>query len=488
MEVAERKRVQEEQARVVAIIEATSDFVGTADLSGRPIFLNRAGIKMLGLEPGQGALPVRHLAETHPEWAAKRVLEEGIPYAIEHGTWSGETAFLRPDGKEIPVSQVIIAHKRPDGSVESLSTVARDITQRKENEARIARLNRIYSVLSGINTMIVRVREEGELFREACRIAVEHGQLSFAWIGKFDAGSRQVTPVAQAGRDDGYLAQINLTACEDIPGSCGLTTQALTEVKPVVCNDIASDERMAAWRSEALSRGYRSVVVLPLIREGKPVGVFVLYAPEPGVFDDEEMRLLIEMSGDISYALDYFSLEARRKQAEDELRKLSLAVEQSPSSIVITDLAANLEYVNQAFVKATGYSRTEAIGQNPRILHSDKNSRAAYDDMWTHLTRGEMWKGELINRRKDDSEYVESIMISPVRDSNGRVTHYLGIKEDITERKLAESKLSEQVEELRRWHEATLGREMRTLELKREVNELLGQAGQPPRYSSTEPN
>ncbi|KXS31860.1 MAG: Diguanylate cyclase/phosphodiesterase (GGDEF & EAL domains) with PAS/PAC sensor(S) [Candidatus Gallionella acididurans] len=238
------------------------------------------------------------------------------------------------------------------------------MTQRKAHESKIARLNRIYSVLSGINTTIVRVREEGELFKEACRIAVEHGRFIFAWIGKLDADSQQVAPVAQAGCDDGYLAQINLTSHENTPGSCALTAQALTEAKPVICNDIAGDERMAAWRSEAQGRGYRSVAVFPLIMEDKPVGVFVLYATETDVFDDEEMKLLVEMSGDISFALESFRLEARRK--------------------------------------------------------------------------------------------------------------------------LAESKLAEQFEELRRWHDATLGREMRTIELKREVNELLGQAGQPPRYPSVE--
>jgi GAF domain-containing protein len=129
-----------------------------------------------------------------------------------------------------------------------------------------------------------------------------------------------------------------------------LTAQALTEVKPVVCNDIASDARMATLRSAALSRGYRSVAVFPLLLEKRPWGVFALYSTETDAFDDEEMKLLIEMSGDISYALDNLRLEYRRKLAEDELRKLSLAVEQSRNSIVITDLDANIEYVNEGFV------------------------------------------------------------------------------------------------------------------------------------------
>ena len=219
-----------------------------------------------------------------------------------------ETVHRRKDGSTFPVevSATLIEIDKP-----YLLSIARDITQRKANEAKIKRLNRIYSVLSGINTTIVRVREQDELFKEACRIAVEHGGFIFAWIGKFDANTQQVTPVAQAGRDDGYLAQINLTSREDIQGNCALTAQALTEAKPVICNDIASDERMAAWSSEALSRGYRAMVVLPLILESKPVGVFVLYAAETGVFDEEEMRLLIEMAGDISFALDHLKKEAK---------------------------------------------------------------------------------------------------------------------------------------------------------------------------------
>lgn len=309
-EIVERKRIEEDQARLVAIIEATPDFVSTGDLDGRVRYMNQAGLRMIGYKPGQDTSGLL-VGTGNPDWSLKLIRETGIPHAIEHGSWSGETAFVRPDGKEIPVLKVIIAHKGPDGSTEYLSTIAHDITLRKAQEAKIARLNRIYSVLSGINTTIVRVREEEDLLAEACRIAVVGGGFIFAWIGKFDAASQQVTPVAQAGRDDGYLAQINLTARDDAPGSCKLTAQALTGEKPVICNDIASDERMAAWSSGALSRGYRSVVVLPLMLEGKPVGVFVLYAGETGVFDEEEMHLLTGIAGDISFALDSLKKEEK---------------------------------------------------------------------------------------------------------------------------------------------------------------------------------
>jgi PAS domain S-box-containing protein len=132
---------------------------------------------------------------------------------------------------------------------------------------------------------------------------------------------------------------------------------------------------------------------------------------------------------------------AELKQAEAELRKLWLAVEQSPNSIVITNLNAEIEYVNQHFSAVTGYSREEAIRKNPRILQSGHTSQITYDQMWQALNRGESWSGELINRRKDGSEYIEWAQITPVRQPDGAITHYLAIKEDITEKKRVETEL-----------------------------------------------
>ncbi|MDD4880326.1 MAG: response regulator [Gallionellaceae bacterium] len=124
-----------------------------------------------------------------------------------------------------------------------------------------------------------------------------------------------------------------------------------------------------------------------------------------------------------------------RVLAEAQLRKLSLAVEQSPNSIVITDLNARIEYVNQAFVQAAGYSRDEAIGQTPHILHSGQTPRAVYHDLWQKLGRGEIWRGEFANKHKNGEIYYEMATIAPIRQPDGRITHYLAVKEDITEKK-----------------------------------------------------
>ena len=124
-----------------------------------------------------------------------------------------------------------------------------------------------------------------------------------------------------------------------------------------------------------------------------------------------------------------------RNQAEGELRKLSLAVEQSPESIVITNLDAEIEYVNEAFVQATGYSREEVIGHNPRFLHSGKTPPETFVAMWAALSQGQVWKGEFNNKRTDGSEYVEFAIVMPLRQADGCISHYVAVKEDITEKK-----------------------------------------------------
>jgi PAS domain S-box-containing protein len=158
-------------------------------------------------------------------------------------------------------------------------------------------------------------------------------------------------------------------------------------------------------------------------------------------------------------------------RAEDQIRKLSLAVEQSPENIVITDVHGTIEYVNEAFVRLTGYSREEAIGRNARILKSGKTLEEDYRAMWNALARGRSWKGKFHNRRKDGREYVELALVTPIRQPDGRVTHYVAVKEDITEKE----RLSEELERHRNHLEEVVAQRTRQLE---EANLILSQRSQ----------
>ena len=125
---------------------------------------------------------------------------------------------------------------------------------------------------------------------------------------------------------------------------------------------------------------------------------------------------------------------SERKANEAQLQKLALAVEQSPESIIITNVKAIIEYVNDAFLQAAGYSRDEVLGKNPRMLQSGKTPPETYASMWQTLGRGQTWKGEFHNKRKDGSEYVEFAIVTPLVQADGTVSHYVAVKEDITEK------------------------------------------------------
>jgi len=127
-----------------------------------------------------------------------------------------------------------------------------------------------------------------------------------------------------------------------------------------------------------------------------------------------------------------------RKTNEDKLRVLSKAVEQSPVSIVITDILGNIEFVNPRFTRLTGYTLDEARGQNPRILKTDRTPPETFTELWQTITAGRIWEGDFYNKKKNGEEFTEHAIISPIFDDKGEITHYMAIKEDITIKKLSE--------------------------------------------------
>ncbi|HEX6734967.1 MAG TPA: response regulator [Azonexus sp.] len=133
---------------------------------------------------------------------------------------------------------------------------------------------------------------------------------------------------------------------------------------------------------------------------------------------------------------------AALEAAEQMQRRLTTAVEQSPTSIVITDTEARITYVNRAFTATSGYPAAEVLGQNPRLLQSGETPPAVYQGMWQTLKAGEIWRGELVNRRKDGSLFIEQVTISPVRGADGTIGQYVAVKEDVTERLRIERELA----------------------------------------------
>jgi PAS domain S-box-containing protein len=153
------------------------------------------------------------------------------------------------------------------------------------------------------------------------------------------------------------------------------------------------------------------------------------------------MRAVRDAAGQTKFLEGFVEDITERIEAQAELLKMSQALEQSPVTIVITDLAGNIEYVNPAFTRSTGYTREEALGKNSRILKSGKTAPDDYKRLWEAITNGREWRGEFLNKAKGGRLFWESAVISPVLNKAGQITHFLAVKEDITQRKHLEEQL-----------------------------------------------
>ena len=145
--------------------------------------------------------------------------------------------------------------------------------------------------------------------------------------------------------------------------------------------------------------------------------------------------------GDIVRLLGTVQDATERRQTEDQLRKLSRAIEQSTATVIVTDRAGRIEYVNPHFSRLTGYSSEEVIGQNPRILNSGVHPREFFKELWGQILAGRDWHGEFFNKKKNGENYWESASISPIKNDAGEITHFVAVKEDITERKRVATEL-----------------------------------------------
>jgi len=268
--------------------------------------------QLIGVEPAQMPRSTREWLDLlHPDDRA-RFRATAIEAARTGTRMDVEYRLRRADGAWTRVLQVIEplqSQADAEGGTRWFSTL-RDVTEQRLAEEKIKRLTRIYAVLSGINALIVRVRDRDELFREACRIAAEAGEFKLAWLGVVDREAARVEPVAWHGVEQDYIRLMPLGLNESVPEQYGLAGRAVRERRAMIVEDMTEDPRVSLHK-EALERGFHSLVVLPLLMSEEVVGVLALYATEVGIFDEEEMKLLLELSGDISFALEHIEKEEK---------------------------------------------------------------------------------------------------------------------------------------------------------------------------------
>jgi len=364
--------------------------------------------------------------------------------AVMRGEFDGylmEKRFIRKDGSIVFVAMNVQCVRTAEQVVEYFVVTSQNITERKQDEAKIRRLTQLYAALSHCNQAIVRSTSEQELFERICRVSVEHGDLKMSFVGMLDQDSKEIIPVASFGMSQEYLSGILISSSSQGPLGNNPAGMALRDNKSVWSQDFLNDQFSLPLPARALSFGWRAIAALPLRRNGVPVGVFSLYAGEANAFDQDARELLEDMAQDVSFALDNFAREEARKRAEGQLQIAAKVFEQSSEGFVITDASNNIVLTNKAFSDITGYSELEVLGQNPRILASGHQDREFYRAMWESINTHGSWQGEIFNRRKNGSLYLQWSSISRVLDADAVLSGYIGILTDITQHKADEERM-----------------------------------------------
>ena len=422
--------MNESEEKFRKISDSANDAIIMADNDSRITYWNRAAEEMfgylaedvVGTKLHQSIIPAR-FQDAHLK-GFNKFCDTGQGNVIGKTV---ELAAIRKDKTEFPIELSLSSVKVGDRW--NAVGIIRDISDRKKAERRLNAQHAVTQILSASITMKdASVR----ILQAICEsLNWEFGAMWF------------------------YHHQDNVLRCSDlwhIPDievlefkksteeitfapEIGLPGRVWTSGKPAWIVDVVHDPNFPR-APYALKEGLHAAFGFPIIYNEEVLGTLEFFSKEKEEPDND----LLNMMSAVGIQIGLF---IKRNQSEEVTRKLSRAVEQSPATIVITNVKGNIEYVNPKFFQLTGYSFEEVIGKNPRILKSGVQSDAVYKEMWNTISSGNEWSGEFCNKKKNNDLYWESVSISPITNNEGTITHYVAIKEDITNHRKIEKELRE---------------------------------------------
>ncbi len=374
-DITERKRAEEILRESEASFKELFDDAPVAyhelDREGRISRVNLTELRLLGYtaEEMQGRFAWEFIVEKASKQAVATKLSGEI------GPQPFERTFIRKDGASVPVEIEDRLLYDADGKVRGIRSTLHDITERKRAEQAL--------------------RESQERYRDLVENA--HDIIySHDLEGNFTSVNRAAEQITGYTHDESLAMNIFDTVAPEHAGRS----------REMIRRKLSGDE-VTAYEMEIVAKDSRRVPVEVntklTYQNGVPVGV-------QGIARDI----------------------TERKLAQAELTRLAAAVEQTADSVLITDPKGNIEYVNPAFERITGYSKEEVVGKNPRILKSGKNDPANYRELWDTILRREVWVGQLVNQKKDGSLFSERVTISAVLDDTKEIAHFVAVKQDIT--------------------------------------------------------
>lgn len=435
-----------------SLLKNARDMVLLVNADGRIVQANAAAIEAYGF--------------TEPELLTKTVVDLRAPQAraMADADWrasasaSGalfETVHQRKDGSLIYV-EVSSSAIDIEGKLYRQSFI-RDVSDRKRSDNTLRRRTRAITALSKCNYALVHAVTVEQLTENVCQIIVDAGGYLMAWVGfALTDAEHTVQAVAQAGDDSGYIKTLSLTWAEN-PHGMGPTGVAIRTGQTVVARHLQTAENFEPWRMPALERGFQASVALPLIAKVGTLGALNVYAQEPDAFDQDEVKLLEELAGNLTYGVASLQSQVVRIQLEDTLvaseQRFRSLIENSPAGVfVVRD--NHFVYANPHMERILGFARGEMIGVALHQVVAPKDQAILLDAHQQVVQRGFAGNFSVQALRLDGIaidlglQYVEA-------EFEG-VPSMIGMAQDVSERYRAQAEIRHYIERLEQTTEATL--------------------------------
>lgn len=432
-DITEHKRaaaqLQDSEARYRQLVENADDIIYHTDAEGRFTYVNPIALRIMGFADEADLSGKHYLELVRPDsrHRLKRFYDHQF-LAREPNTYQ-EFPAVTADGRTVWIGQNV--QLLADGDrVIGFQAIARDINERRRAEEALAQQTAQLSVLYQLSQEMVATLDLEQVY-DIARCAVEQLMPTQAFfISLYDEKQQEIQDAYLFDRGRRWPNQ------NDPLSVRGITARVIHTGEPLWIEDDMDGTSLAMGRVLfGEMEDTRSVMIVPLKLGKKIIGVISAQHYAPNVYTPDHLKILVTLANQVAIAIE----RARQVQS---LRLQATALDTAANAIVIADRDGIIQWVNPAFTSLTGYTADEAIDQKLHLIKSGRHDEAFYQSLWATVLAGEIWRGELINRRKDGSLYFEEQTITPVQDEHGEIFRFVAIKQDITKRKQAEEVLA----------------------------------------------
>ncbi|MEO8514746.1 MAG: PAS domain S-box protein [Ignavibacteria bacterium] len=467
IDITDLKTTQDELTKksdyLKAIIEASPISIFDLDKNGKIISIwNKASEEIFGWKAAEV------IGKTLPIIPNERIneLRENIELNLSKKYINGkEYLRKRKDGSEIAIRIYSRPVKNKAGEVQAILSYNEDITLQNKYQDGLKKSQEYLRLLYEASLAANNTLDPGELYKKC-----------FGFIEKILSVTGIVVSIVT---DDGKYIKYDALRVNGVdvdaskiplmqlkPDGKGPQTMTIKSGKALIISDLeecmkhsendyfVDTDGDVCTKDETVENVSRATIMIPLKHENKVIGVLHVQSYKTDFYTEEDLHKLEPFAFIFSSAIQrarlYGKLQdelAEKEIAFQQIRKFAKGIENSPNSIVITNNKYEIEYVNPYFSELTGYSFEEVAGKNPSILKSGQTNPEVYEDLWKTLDKGETWHGEFLNLKKTGELYWEAASIGPIADSYGNITHFIAIKQDITEKKKQDKEIKDSLEE-----------------------------------------